>query len=407
MKKQLILQLARFGDIIQSKRLVLSLLAEGEVHICVDRSLAELARLVYPYCGIHALPAHGCDARTVLTEGRTVLEELRNEHFDTVYTLNNAGLCKSVATMFPHEIVRGYSMYDGQALRCRWMRMAFRWMRHRRCSPLHISDFWASLAPNPCPPSQVNPGASPGGKGLGVVLAGQVVRRSAPPEILAQLIRIQVDRLGGTDKVPVYLFGTSREHAAARSLKRLLPGAIVEKCQDLTGKTDWAALKDALTGLDLLLSPDTGTAHFAAHLGVPVLGLYCSSAWAWETGPYGAGHTVLQVAPACAPCVESSECEYGASCRNAFSEAALLAYLAGHGRPEKLVSGAVRILSSVFDEMGQTWKDLFGAPGRDAELRGALRTQLAEYLGIGTSRGTGSAQSLYREEDWVFPPIMP
>lgn len=106
------------------------------------------------------------------------------------------------------------------------------------------------------------------------------------------------------------------------------------------------------------------------------------------------------------PVWKAPNANMGPSCRNAFSEAALLAYLAGHGRPEKLVSGAVRILSSVFDEMGQTWKDLFGRARRDAELREALRTQLAEYLGIGTSRGTVPRQSLYREEDWVFPPIM-
>ena len=72
MTKRLVVQLARFGDIVQSKRLILSLRREGDVHLCVDRSLAALARLVYPDCVIHALPAHGCDARTVLEEGRAV-----------------------------------------------------------------------------------------------------------------------------------------------------------------------------------------------------------------------------------------------------------------------------------------------------------------------------------------------
>ena len=76
MTKRLVVQLARFGDIVQSKRLILSLRREGDVHLCVDRSLAALARLVYPDCVIHALPAHGCDARTAeirKIEGRAVM----------------------------------------------------------------------------------------------------------------------------------------------------------------------------------------------------------------------------------------------------------------------------------------------------------------------------------------------
>ena len=55
--------------------------------------------------------------------------------------------------------------------------MAFRWMAERRRSPLNLADFWASLAPVPISPALVNPPAVPGGKGLGIVLAGQVRRR--------------------------------------------------------------------------------------------------------------------------------------------------------------------------------------------------------------------------------------
>lgn len=407
MMKRLVVQLARFGDIIQSKRLILSLLKEGETHLCVDRTLADLARLIYPDCVVHALPAHGCDARVVLEEGRAVFERLRAEHFDEVYALNNAGLCKVVAALFPPEIVRGYSVRAGQAARCRWMRMAFRWMARRRCSPLNLADFWAALAPAPLPPGQVNPPAAPGGKGLGVVLAGQAWRRSPPPDALALLIRVLAERLGGAGKRPVYLLGTAKEHPAARELLALLPGTIVETCRDLTGKTDWTALADTLRGLDLLLSPDTGTAHLAAHLGVPVLGLYCSSAWAWETGPYGLGHTVLQADLPCAPCVESASCGQGAPCRAFFADPALLAHLVGRGGAARRVPQHVRILHGEFDALGQIWREESAAPDRDAPVRDALRAQLAEYLGQATARGTEAAALLYRETDWMLPPLLP
>ena len=421
MMKRLVIQLARFGDIVQSKRLILSLLRDGEVHVCVDRSLASLARLVYPDCVVHAVPAHSCDARMVLEEGRTLFERLHTERFDEVYTLNNAGLCKAVASLFPPETVRGYSVRSGQVQRCRWMRMAFRWMALRRCSPLNLADFWAALAPAPLSPALVNPPAAPGGKGLGIVLAGQVWHRSAPPEALALLTRIQAERLGGAGRCPVYLLGTAKEHPAAREVMSRLPGTIVETCRDLTGKTDWAALADVLSGLDLLLSPDTGTAHLAAHLGVPVMGLFCSSAWAWETGPYGLGHTILQTDLPCAPCVESSPCAQGVPCRAFFTDSDLLAYLAKKGKTARHFPQRVRILHSAFDEIGQIWQEESGPPRgvpvprvpsagtheHDTRMRNALRAQLAEYLGLGGAHGTEAATLLYNESDWILPPLKP
>ena len=36
--------------------------------------------------------------------------------------------------------------------------------------------------------------------------------------------------------------------------------------------------------LDVLLTPDTGIMHLAAHLGVPVFAFFLSSAWCHETG---------------------------------------------------------------------------------------------------------------------------
>ncbi len=200
-----------------------------------------------------------------------------------------------------------------------------------------------------------------------------------------------------------------------------LPGTIVETCRDLTGKTDWAALADVLSGLDLLLSPDTGTAHLAAHLGVPVMGLFCSSAWAWETGPYGLGHTILQTDLPCAPCVESSPCAQGVPCRAFFTDSDLLAYLAGKGKTARHFPQRVRILHSAFDEIGQIWREESGPPRgvpvprvpsagtreHDTRMRNALRAQLAEYLGLGGAHGTEAATLLYNESDWILPPLKP
>ena len=54
----LVVQLARFGDLIQTRRLIRSLLAESPVHLLVDGGLTELARLLYPEVTVHGIPAH-------------------------------------------------------------------------------------------------------------------------------------------------------------------------------------------------------------------------------------------------------------------------------------------------------------------------------------------------------------
>ncbi|MBG3878511.1 heptosyltransferase, partial [Desulfovibrio oxamicus] len=210
MAKHLVIQLARFGDLVQTKRLILSLLnGEGtdgggthgagqgtghsiasapevylpEVHLAVDATLAELARLVYPGVIVHGVRAHGgVPQEDVLAHNARAFAALAAEGFDTVYNLNNSGLNMALAALFPPDIVRGYRSLNGQPLRDRWMRMAFRWVAHRRLSPVNLVDFWAALAPRPIAPARVNPIALRGGRGIGVVLAGRMSRRSLPPD---------------------------------------------------------------------------------------------------------------------------------------------------------------------------------------------------------------------------------
>ena len=55
----LVLQAARFGDLVQSKRLIRTLEQRGRVHLGVDAGLVPLARLLYPAAEVHGLRLHG------------------------------------------------------------------------------------------------------------------------------------------------------------------------------------------------------------------------------------------------------------------------------------------------------------------------------------------------------------
>ena len=104
----LVIQLARFGDLIQTGRLVSSLQSRGDVHLLVDRSLADLARLVYPGVTVHGLAAHGTHGPDILPRVHDDLEVVAGTLFHRVYNLNFSGMNFALAAMFPARAVRGY-----------------------------------------------------------------------------------------------------------------------------------------------------------------------------------------------------------------------------------------------------------------------------------------------------------
>lgn len=413
MKRYCVLQLARFGDLVQTRRLVRTLdrtarAEAGEVHLVVDRSLTGLARRLYPTVVVHGLPAHGLAepegpaAAAAVLAGRTVLAELADLAFEAVYGLNFSPMAMAVLSLFPPEIQRGYRFSAGQPDKDGWLRLVFRLTRDRRGGGFNLADIWAHLAPAPVAPGEVNPPAAPGGGGLGVALAGRVGRRSLPAEVLAPVVRTLFRTLGGRR---VLLLGTADQAPAARALLRHLDPATREACRDLTGATDLPDLADVLTGLDGLVTPDTGAMHLAAALGVPVTAFFLSSAWCHETGPYGQGHRIWQAMPACAPCLEAAPCRQGGACLALLADPGLPRLVAGSAKAA-VPPGLVGYVTDV-DDLGAVCRPV---AGRDptAGSRAAQRAVLARRLGFDAPVTAGPetewTQALTLETDWMLPP---
>ncbi|AGW14294.1 glycosyltransferase family 9 protein [Megalodesulfovibrio gigas] len=398
--RALVLQLARFGDLVQTRRLIASLLADGrETHLLVDHSLVPLARLVHPECEVHGVAAHALPApAAVLAEVRRTVEALRALEFQTIYALNFSPLAEALVAAFPEAHCRGYAWRQGQLLRAPWLSLAFRWAGRRAVAPCNLADLWAHLHEDPLAPSLVNPPAAPKGGGLGVVMAGRNARRSLPPSVLAGCVAALVHRLGKS--VPIHLLGSTAESAAARALLEALPRNLRGQARDVTGRTDWAALHGLVGGLDCVLTPDTGVMHLAARLGVPVVATFLSSAWAWETGPYGQGHTVWQATLECAPCLESQPCHHRTACLAPFSDRALLRLLSmDKGDPP---AGVVR-LASTLDELGCDFTATAGQDPHAASRRRWRETVMADRrLAAQISPGAAAvAEHLYQEPDWT------
>lgn len=409
--RTLVIQLARFGDLVQTKRLLRSLIIQGgEVHLCLDQSLAALARALYPEAVLHPVCAHGTglaklshqeQAAALLGANIPAFRELAALDLDRVYNLNFSALNFRIAALFDPETVRGHVWRNGQEEVGQWARLAMRWSSMRRIG-LNIADFWAWHLPRPMPAQDVNPPAQGRGGGLGVVMAGRESRRSLPPRELAALIVALLETQPDLGGKPVTLFGTAGEAKAAQQLIRELPAKHSRMNRNLCGGTDWTTLAAEVGTLDLLLTPDTGTMHLAAALGVPVLATFLSSAWCTETGPYGQGHRVLQAVTDCLPCLESQPCDFGVACLRPFAQGQLTRYLAT-GAAKHLPEGVLDFASDT-DELGIVFRASAGEDS-SAGARVRFRAFLAHHLCAGGGWQDEPvrefAERLYAERDWL------
>lgn len=75
-----------------------------------------------------------------------------------------------------------------------------------------------------------------------------------------------------------------------------------EACLNLTGKTTMSELIEAIRGLKVFISNDSGPMHIACALGVPAIGIFGPTTKELGFFPYGKNNTVIQTRLACRPC---------------------------------------------------------------------------------------------------------
>ncbi|MFN2342514.1 MAG: glycosyltransferase family 9 protein [Desulfonatronovibrio sp.] len=387
---------------MQTKRLVKSIQTHSEVHLAVDSSLVSLSEIIYPGAVIHPLKAHAesaTDSKDILEYNSRSIKDLAANDFDLVVNLNFSGLNFSLSRLFDPDIVKGYKSIDGQEMRHPWTRLFFRLAGQRRLSPINLMDFWGYFAPFPIGPDKVNPPASEEGQGLGVVLAGRNLRRSVPVSSLTMIIQALRSKMNSKE---IILLGSNAEKPVAKELKSHIAPSLAGDINDLTGKTSLKDLKDVVSSLQMVLTPDTGTMHLAAHLGVKVTAIFVSSAYCFETGPYGQGHSVFQAMPACAPCVESRQCNFDLVCHDILKQReAVRALWKGKEQP---LENAV-IYKSYTDDLGVGYQAQAGVD-KFARKRNSLRELIRRHLRFVEDRSIDIPDEVSRiffhEKEWML-----
>ncbi len=430
--KILLLNLTRFGDLLQSQAAINSLngLAPGfsapgaanglatlsgphEVALACLENFAETADLlsglkaVFPFSGSAVLKPLAPGSGAGWTEALAALYAWRA----SVEAFGPDVICNLTPSLSARLLARhcagqgpvygfGVDNFGFRQDNSPWAVFLQAASTARGVSPFNIVDLFRAVAGNSRPASCPCAFSAYGGKA-----ADSALRRPAEAEIAGLRLRLEGE-LGAEERFALKGFvalqtGASEErrrwpleHFAEVGdalwrdfrLMPLLLGSLGEKALgeryaalaegphiSLIGRTSQPELAAALCLSSLLISNDTGTMHLAAGLEVPVLAIFLATAQPWDTGPYLAGSCSLEADLPCHPCPFGQACPHDLRCRTAVSPALVGKLAAAFLREGSFAAASVknegaRVWQAEYDAYG--FMDLKSLSGHEREERG-------------------------------------
>ncbi len=338
----LVINLTRFGDLLQTQPVFSGLRNRGSVVelVCLD-AFKGAAALLRDVDHVRALP--GARLLALLDRGWPLAVEhlaswLDPEEAppDRILNLTPTLSARLLSRALHDRRIQGFGL-DDQGFgeySTPWAAFLQAASAYRGCSPFNLVDLFqrvAGLEPGafrlmaPQAPALAQADELLGRTGAGHVAfqlgASQDYRRWP----VAAFVRAGRVLWSATGRTPV-LLGTASEGHLAREFLELAD----YPCTDLTGQTDLQTLAAVLTRMGLLLTNDTGTMHLAAGLGVPVAAVFLATAQPFDTGPYLEGSLSLEPDLQCHPCSFGEKCPHGLACREAIDGEAVGNMLAGY-----------------------------------------------------------------------------
>jgi ADP-heptose:LPS heptosyltransferase len=334
MPNTLVINLTRFGDLLQTQPLLTHLKQKGHLTglVCLENFapaaglLRDLDR-VYPLPGALFLRETDRSWVRAVSAFREWVNALQDDmHWDGLANLTSSLSAKILARSLSMEDKHGFSVdeFGFGRFSNKWSIFLEASAGFRGSSPFNVADIFLRTAGAKTdadfdlkPPPQeardrmgriLSDKAPSGCRGyVGFQLGASAQERRWPTANFAELGGLLWEGLG---LCPV-LLGSDSEKGLARQYREKTP----TPCINMLGETGLTDLAAVLTHTLLLVTNDTGTMHLAAGLKIPVIAFFLATAQPWDTAPYREGVLCLEPNIECHPCGFSKSCANNFACR--------------------------------------------------------------------------------------------
>ena len=350
--RTLVINLTRFGDLLQTQPVFTGLKSSGDAVglVCLQNFLPA-SRLVRDLDAVFDIPGARLlaelDASWPKALGHCLgfVDHVREAFApDRVINLTSSLPSRLLAKSVRAPALQGFGLdeFGFGAYSTPWAAFLEATALHRGSSPFNLVDLFFKAAHLGDAPRRFRLAAPDPQTVAGVRTLFAASSGNSLPEH-AGFVGLQLGASAEKRRWPTESFARVAQHLWENS--RLLPVLLggqdelalagrFASCSgvphvNLVGRTDLLQLAAAVSLLRVLVTNDTGTMHLAAGLGVPVLAIFLATAQPWDTGPYLTGSCCLEPDIACHPCSFSHECPHGWACRNAVRPEAVAACLDG------------------------------------------------------------------------------
>ncbi len=331
MKEILLLNLGRYGDLIQTTPLLRRLKAthpSARVTLVGQHRFRAVLPLMSGFDRCFLLDQDQLTRSLARAEGipaaYRALEEfvgsVGGQRYDLVINLTSSDFSAQLVALLDTVAVAGKtSDNDGRTLvKSPWALYLYSFLRgdSRRYNRINLADIFCNMGGvqpdgKPVELRETKEGGSSAVSFLtragvsdlplvGLQLGASDSIRCWPAASFARLS----DLLQESGGVRTILLGSPAELPLAQEALSLMKHQPI----NAVGKTDIPGLFSLLRRCALLVSNDTGTMHFAAAAGIPTVMLTLGPASLFCTGPFSAGNLALQPPLPCSPCRYEPAC---------------------------------------------------------------------------------------------------
>lgn len=333
--KILVIQLSRFGDLLQTTPMLCALRRRyphasitvlsryNVMEIYKDNPDVDYVELFSIEAYTNKLIEGPEDILSYYVELRDAVARLKSMKFDLVLNTTHDRFCTFLAYLLAAPEIKG--MYLSAAKRLRILINGF-WFKYLRCTSnfreiasFNLADIYKNAVggdmalrnlffhtpDGPLLEAEhlLNRNSIDNKRNyyIGFQLGTSTGNRRWPLKYFAALGNM----LHQDKRAQVVLLGNSDE----KGMGEKLAGLMEVKPLDFIGRTNLSVLAAILKKCVLLVTNDTGTMHLAEAVGTRCVALFFESANPFQTGPYGAGHIICAPELDCFPCPTTFKCE--------------------------------------------------------------------------------------------------